>query len=68
MRKGVTAPCLIEPDRAAAIENAVRHARASDVVLIAGKGHETVQEIAGRSTPFSDVAVASEALERWSGA
>ena len=64
----MTAPCLVEPDRRAAIGNAVRHARASDVVLLAGKGHETVQEIAGRSLPFSDAAVAGEALARWSGA
>ena len=65
VRSGVTAPCLVEPDRAAAIENAVCHARASDVILVAGKGHETVQEIAGQSLPFSDAAVAGEALARW---
>jgi UDP-N-acetylmuramoyl-L-alanyl-D-glutamate--2,6-diaminopimelate ligase len=68
VRSGVTAPCLVEPDRGAAIENAVRHARASDVVLVAGKGHERVQEIGGRALPFSDAAVALEALARWSGA
>jgi len=68
VRNGVTAPCVVEPDRALAIEDAVHHARAADVLLIAGKGHETVQQIAGRSLPFSDAAVASEALARWSGA
>lgn len=41
-------------DRAAAILSGVRHAEANDVVLIAGKGHETTQEINGRKVDFSD--------------
>jgi UDP-N-acetylmuramoyl-L-alanyl-D-glutamate--2,6-diaminopimelate ligase len=41
-------------DRAAAILSGVRHAQANDVVLIAGKGHETSQEIDGRKVDFSD--------------
>lgn len=41
-------------DRAAAILSGVRHAEANDVVLIAGKGHETIQEINGRKVDFSD--------------
>ncbi|MQA07084.1 MAG: UDP-N-acetylmuramoyl-L-alanyl-D-glutamate--2,6-diaminopimelate ligase [Pseudonocardiaceae bacterium] len=41
-------------DRRAAIATAVRRARAGDVVIIAGKGHETGQEIAGVVHPFSD--------------
>jgi UDP-N-acetylmuramoyl-L-alanyl-D-glutamate--2,6-diaminopimelate ligase len=41
-------------DRAAAILSGVRHAEANDVVLIAGKGHETSQEINGRKIDFSD--------------
>lgn len=41
-------------DRAAAILYAVRHAAAADVVLVAGKGHESTQEIQGRKRPFSD--------------
>ncbi len=53
-------------DRAAAIDHAIRHARRQDVVLIAGKGHETDQEIRGRKLPFSDAEVAQRALERWS--
>jgi len=49
-------------DRAAAISQAVGEAAARDVVLIAGKGHETYQEIAGRRLPFSDVRQAAAAL------
>ena len=41
-------------DRAAAILHAVRHADARDVIVVAGKGHESTQEIAGRKRPFSD--------------
>jgi UDP-N-acetylmuramoyl-L-alanyl-D-glutamate--2,6-diaminopimelate ligase len=41
-------------DRAAAILSGVRHAQANDVVLIAGKGHETSQEINGKKVDFSD--------------
>jgi UDP-N-acetylmuramoyl-L-alanyl-D-glutamate--2,6-diaminopimelate ligase len=53
----------IEPDRARAIELAIASAALDDVVLIAGKGHEDYQEIAGRRLPFSDAAVARAALE-----
>ena len=42
------------PDRASAIMAAVRHANIQDVVLVAGKGHETSQEISGKSFDFSD--------------
>jgi UDP-N-acetylmuramoyl-L-alanyl-D-glutamate--2,6-diaminopimelate ligase len=52
----------IEPDRAAAIAQAVAEARPGDVVLIAGKGHETVQIVGDTTTPFDDRAVAREAL------
>lgn len=41
-------------DRAAAIMAAVRHAGAHDIVLVAGKGHETSQEINGKKFDFSD--------------
>ena len=51
-----------EPDRRRAIEAAVLEAGAEDVVLIAGKGHESYQEIAGERLPFSDEAVARAAL------
>ena len=46
-------PHVIE-DRAAAILYAVKHASRADVVLLAGKGHETYQEIKGRKLPFQD--------------
>jgi UDP-N-acetylmuramoyl-L-alanyl-D-glutamate--2,6-diaminopimelate ligase len=50
-------------DRHEAILQAVQLALPGDVVLIAGKGHETYQEAGGRRLPFDDVAVAREALE-----
>jgi UDP-N-acetylmuramoyl-L-alanyl-D-glutamate--2,6-diaminopimelate ligase len=53
-----------EPDRARAIEKLVVEAAAKDVVLIAGKGHETYQEIAGKRLPFSDAEVARAAVAK----
>jgi UDP-N-acetylmuramyl-tripeptide synthetase len=53
-----------EPDRALAIENAVLEAEARDVILIAGKGHENYQEIAGKRLPFSDAEVAAAAVAK----
>lgn len=52
----------VEVDRAAAIRQAVLDAAGGDVVLLAGKGHETYQEIAGVRHPFSDVEQAQLAL------
>ncbi len=57
------APALAEPDRRRAICWAVAEADPGDVVLIAGKGHETTQIVAGRALPFDDRAVARAALE-----
>jgi len=54
----------IERDRAAAIARAIRMARAGDVVLVAGKGHEPYQQIAGARHPFDDLVVARHALEQ----
>jgi UDP-N-acetylmuramoyl-L-alanyl-D-glutamate--2,6-diaminopimelate ligase len=53
----------IEPDRAAAITLALHDAKPGDVVLIAGKGHEKEQILAGRTIPFDDAEVALQSLE-----
>jgi UDP-N-acetylmuramoyl-L-alanyl-D-glutamate--2,6-diaminopimelate ligase len=55
----------IELDRNAAIHLGVATAHAGDIVLVAGKGHEDYQEIAGVKLPFSDVAVAKMALGKY---
>lgn len=52
------------PDRAAAIHRAVEVMAEADLVLIAGKGHETMQEFAGCKVPFDDREVAREAIRR----
>jgi len=54
---------VVQRDRAQAIALALREAKAGDVVLIAGKGHEPYQEVAGIKHPFDDLAVARKALE-----
>jgi UDP-N-acetylmuramoyl-L-alanyl-D-glutamate--2,6-diaminopimelate ligase len=59
---GRAAPA-VELDRRAAIRTAVRLAGAGDVVVIAGKGHETGQTFDGVTTPFDDRVVAAEELE-----
>jgi len=51
-----------EADRRRAIGIAIRMAGPGDTVLIAGKGHETYQQVGGQQLPFDDVAVASDAL------
>ena len=64
VRAGVRRPdaLLVEPDRRAAIERAVAAAAPGDVVVVAGKGHETGQEQDGRVEPFDDRDVAREVL------
>jgi UDP-N-acetylmuramoyl-L-alanyl-D-glutamate--2,6-diaminopimelate ligase len=54
----------VERNRATAIAKAMQLARSGDVVLIAGKGHETYQDGATGKQPFDDLAVAHAALER----
>jgi UDP-N-acetylmuramoyl-L-alanyl-D-glutamate--2,6-diaminopimelate ligase len=55
---------LVERDRRRAIERAITEAMRGDIVLIAGKGHEPYQEVAGRVLPFDDREVAEECLQR----
>ncbi len=55
---------LVQRDRAAAIARAIGAAGNDDIVLIAGKGHEPYQEVAGVQHPFDDTAVASGVLAR----
>jgi UDP-N-acetylmuramoyl-L-alanyl-D-glutamate--2,6-diaminopimelate ligase len=54
----------VEPDRRTAIVQAIERAEPGDIVVIAGKGHEQGQEIAGRTLPFDDREVARETLRR----
>jgi UDP-N-acetylmuramoyl-L-alanyl-D-glutamate--2,6-diaminopimelate ligase len=61
---GAAGDVEVEPDRRAAIARAVETARGGDVVLIAGRGAEPAQEVAGRRLPFDDRDVAREALRR----
>ncbi|NJD34082.1 MAG: UDP-N-acetylmuramoyl-L-alanyl-D-glutamate--2,6-diaminopimelate ligase [Betaproteobacteria bacterium] len=60
---GMKARPAIQPDRARAIAEAVAAAHPSDVILLAGKGHEPYQEIAGVRHAFSDLDAAKSALE-----
>jgi UDP-N-acetylmuramoyl-L-alanyl-D-glutamate--2,6-diaminopimelate ligase len=59
---GVPGDCEVIEDRKRAIHAAVTSASAGDVVLIAGKGHEQYQEVAGVKHPHSDAAAVREAL------
>ena len=67
MLAGLTQPHAAQHilDRGQAIAAAVGQARAHDVVLVAGKGHEDYQEVQGVKLPFSDVAQAQAALQQW---
>jgi UDP-N-acetylmuramoyl-L-alanyl-D-glutamate--2,6-diaminopimelate ligase len=64
---GAMSTTSVERDRALAIAHALKLAQPSDVVLIAGKGHETYQDGADGKLPFDDMAVARTVLERMTG-
>ena len=64
---GARPPFVAEPDRAQAIATALAAAQRDDIVLIAGKGHERYQELAGVRQPFSDAAVSAACLQAWPG-
>jgi UDP-N-acetylmuramoyl-L-alanyl-D-glutamate--2,6-diaminopimelate ligase len=55
---------IVEPDRAAAVATAVAQAQPGDIVLVAGKGHEQGQDIAGEVRPFDDREVLRAAIEK----
>jgi UDP-N-acetylmuramyl-tripeptide synthetase len=55
----------VQPDRAQAIKLAILPAQPGDIVLLAGKGHETYQEVAGVKQPFDDVEQARLALQQY---
>lgn len=55
----------IQAERGAAITQAIQQAQSGDVVLVAGKGHESYQEISGKRYPFSDAQTVQEILSRW---
>lgn len=59
---------LVEADRKSAIEQTIARAAPQDIVLIAGKGHETYQDAGGVKTHFSDFETAQEALQRFQAA
>jgi UDP-N-acetylmuramoyl-L-alanyl-D-glutamate--2,6-diaminopimelate ligase len=54
----------VEMDRARAIRRAIGEAQPGDCVIIAGKGHETVQIFADHTVPFDDVRVATQSLQQ----
>jgi len=61
---GAHAGYRVQPDRAAAIRQAIADAGANDVVLIAGKGHESYQEARGERVPFSDIEAARAVMTK----
>jgi UDP-N-acetylmuramyl tripeptide synthase len=54
---------IVEPDRALAIDMAIRMSRHWDMILIAGKGHEAYQIVGNQTLPFDDRIIAAKTLE-----
>lgn len=63
----ICATIQVEPNRENAIRQAITQAKAGDIVLIAGKGHEKTQHIGNEILPFSDMAIVQQALSSFSG-
>jgi UDP-N-acetylmuramoyl-L-alanyl-D-glutamate--2,6-diaminopimelate ligase len=63
VESGAAGRLVVEPDRRAAIGLALDDARPGDIVVIAGKGHESTQTIGDNEVPFEDREVARELLE-----
>ena len=63
--EGVKGEYAVEEDRARAITIAIESAEVGDIVLVAGKGHEDYQEIAGVKHPFSDAEQVQKVLKRY---
>jgi UDP-N-acetylmuramoyl-L-alanyl-D-glutamate--2,6-diaminopimelate ligase len=59
----VDVPHVVDPDRKAAIARALKEAREGDIVILAGKGHETYQVLKDKTISFDDRAVAKEVLQ-----
>lgn len=66
VKAGLSRPALAIVDRREAINEAVRVAEEGDIILIAGKGHETYQQFANETLPFDDRRVAASAMREWS--
>lgn len=62
IRGGMRRAPRVEIDRALAVAGSIAAAAAADVILLAGKGHEPYQEVAGVRIPYSDLATAERAL------
>ena len=63
IKQGIKSEVEVVLDRAKAIETAMRNAQAADWVLVAGKGHETTQDIGGQLLPFSDRQVVMQLMQ-----